>query len=132
MGHHRAFGLLDRADDRLIWRNLLFLLTIAFLPFPTALISNYASTRVGVGVYATWLLIAGLLNVVVIRHATRGPLLASHATAADCRLCRRAAWSPIIVALLGFAAAMVRPLFGLIPLLASPLVIRLLSRRREV
>ncbi|MBV8971558.1 MAG: DUF1211 domain-containing protein, partial [Sphingomonadaceae bacterium] len=43
IGHHRAFGWLERSDDRLVGLNLLFLLTIAFMPFPTTLISSFAS-----------------------------------------------------------------------------------------
>src|SRR5207237_4400 len=55
IGHHRTLGRLSRAEPRLIWVNLLFLLTIAFMPFPTAVISNFASSRVAVGVYTVWL-----------------------------------------------------------------------------
>ena len=39
--HHRAFGLLARSDERLLRRNLVFLFTIAIMPFPTALLSRY-------------------------------------------------------------------------------------------
>ncbi len=74
IGHHRAFGWLQRSDDRFVWLNLLFLLTIAFMPFPTTLISGYASTRIGVGVYAGWLIVAGLANVAVERHAAKAGL----------------------------------------------------------
>lgn len=59
IGHHRVFGRLKRVDDILVWRNLLFLMTIAFMPFPTALVSHYVSTRVAVGAYAGWLTLAG-------------------------------------------------------------------------
>ncbi len=40
IGHHRVIGHLRTCDDGLVWRNLLFLLTIAFMPFPTAVISE--------------------------------------------------------------------------------------------
>src|SRR4051812_14058930 len=36
--HHRTFGQLDRQDGTLLWLNLLALLTVAFLPFPAALL----------------------------------------------------------------------------------------------
>ena len=36
--HHRTFGLLDRADSGLLWCNLICLLTVAFMPFPAALL----------------------------------------------------------------------------------------------
>lgn len=33
--HHRIFRHIERHDDGLLWRNLLFLLMVAFMPFPT-------------------------------------------------------------------------------------------------
>jgi uncharacterized membrane protein len=41
MGHHRIFRHVYRYDLGLMWLNLLYLLGIAFLPFPTALLGNY-------------------------------------------------------------------------------------------
>jgi len=38
MGHHRLFRYIAALDRRLIFINLLFLGTIAFLPYPTALL----------------------------------------------------------------------------------------------
>lgn len=128
IGHHRAFGQLDRADAELVWRNLLFLLTIAFMPFPTALISEYVNTRVGVGFYAAWLTLSGLLNVHLVRHAMRGPLIASHVDAAEPRLALRAAWAPTVIGVLAFAAAMIQPVLAMVPLLASPIIVRLFTR----
>lgn len=76
IGHHRVFRRLKRVDDTLVWRNLLFLMTIAFMPFPTTLVSHYVSTRVAVGTYAAWLTLAGVFNLLLERHATQGPLAA--------------------------------------------------------
>lgn len=128
IGHHRVFGMLAGVDDRLIWRNLLFLMTIAFMPFPTTLISSYAGTRVGVGFYTAALLLAGLLNVAVIRYALAGPLVAAHAAPATIKRFRRAAWSPAVIGVAAFACGMISPLLALVPLLASPLVLALLNR----
>ncbi len=129
MGHHRAFALLDRSDDTLMWRNLLFLMTIAFMPFPTALVSSYASSRVAVGVYASWLILAGLLNRSVIRYLTAGPLLSPDVPAAEGQLARRSSWSPVAVGGLALAGSFLHPLAAMVPLLASPIIVRLFARR---
>jgi uncharacterized membrane protein len=36
--HHRTFGLLHRQNSTLLWLNLVSLLTVAFMPFPAALL----------------------------------------------------------------------------------------------
>lgn len=41
MAHHRIFRHVGRYDSGLMWLNLLYLLGVAFLPFPTALLGNY-------------------------------------------------------------------------------------------
>ncbi|MBV8176236.1 MAG: DUF1211 domain-containing protein [Verrucomicrobia bacterium] len=37
VAHHHLFNVLKRSDRGLLWLNSLFLLRLAFLPFPTAL-----------------------------------------------------------------------------------------------
>ncbi len=128
IGHHRVFGCLARSDDRLVWLNLIFLLTIAFMPFPTTLISGFASTRLGVGVYATWLIVAGLANVAVERHAARAGLAATDEAAALLRS-SWVAWSPVAIGVAAIACAMITPLLALLPLCLSPIVVRLFLRR---
>ena len=129
IGHHRVFGWLARSDDRLVWRNLLFMLTIAFMPFPTAVLSQFAGTRVAVGLYAGWLLLAGVLNYANLRYATRGPLLSSDAPVNAGST--RGVWIPLLTAALALALAIVHPLAGVGALLASPLIGRLLMWGRR-
>jgi uncharacterized membrane protein len=42
--HHRTFGLLDRDDQPLLWLNLVTLLSVAFMPFPAALLGAPSET----------------------------------------------------------------------------------------
>ncbi|QYE35892.1 DUF1211 domain-containing protein [Polymorphobacter sp. PAMC 29334] len=128
IGHHRVFGRLQSVDDGLIWRNMLFLMTIAFMPFPTALVSHYVSTRVAVGVYAGWLTFAGVLNLLLERYAMKGPLAAPGGLD-DLRRWARAGSAPIIVGVLAFGFAMVSPHLALIPLLSSPIITALVNRK---
>jgi len=127
VGHHRTFGHLARVDEKLVWLNLLFLLTIAFLPYPTTLIANYLGLRVAVCFYAAWLALAGLLNAAVIRHALRGPLVGAHSQPDTRARVLRTSWSPLVIGALAFAAGLIQPLYVLVPLIASPLIIKLLG-----
>jgi len=44
INHHRVFNLIRRADNWLLVFNLLLLLGITFLPFPTILVADYLGT----------------------------------------------------------------------------------------
>jgi uncharacterized membrane protein len=44
VNHHAVFRHLERCDRRLLFLNVFLLLTVAVIPYPTALISHYART----------------------------------------------------------------------------------------
>lgn len=70
INHHRIFQWIDQQDSRLLWFNLLFLLCIAFVPFPTSLLGD-SITTVTVSVYAATLALTGVLSTGVWWYATR-------------------------------------------------------------
>jgi uncharacterized membrane protein len=64
MGHHRKFRFIVRYDTNLLLLNILLLMGIAFIPFPTSVISEY-SDRTATIFYAVTMTMAGLLNAAV-------------------------------------------------------------------
>ena len=52
-GHHRKFSVTRRFDGGVVWITMVLLLLIAFLPFPTSLLSNYPGRIVPVALYAS-------------------------------------------------------------------------------
>ena len=44
VNHHRLFNLIQRTDQGLLGLNLLLLLGVTFLPFPTAVVSQHISS----------------------------------------------------------------------------------------
>ena len=128
-GHHRLMAMIDTADSSLVRANLLLLMAIAFMPFPTAVLSDYSLLRVVIGFYTAYPMVVGLTNVRVIkialRHLSRDDLEAAE----DARQLRRSMWSPIVIAGAGFAARMVSPAAGLIAMiLVTPFVLLILTR----
>src|SRR5437762_1552575 len=80
MGHHRLFRYITALDRQIIFLNLLFLGTIAFLPYPTALLFAGSTHQPTAPVfYASCVAGAGLLELVVWLYAirTRGLVPAS-------------------------------------------------------
>ncbi|MCW2798879.1 MAG: hypothetical protein JWQ70_351 [Aeromicrobium sp.] len=75
IAHHRKFRVIIGFDNTLTRLNLLLLFLIAFLPFPTSVLSNYASQPAAVILYAaTSAAIAGS-QVLILWHARRANLL---------------------------------------------------------
>jgi uncharacterized membrane protein len=74
MAHHEFFARLKAVDFRLIWINLLYLMFIAFLPFPTALLGNFFSNPLAVTIYAVCVAAVSGMEVVEYRHAHRNDL----------------------------------------------------------
>ena len=71
MGHHRLFRYITALDRRVIFLNLLFLGTIAFLPYPTALLfAGNTRTPAAPVFYAACVAAAGLLELAVWLYAT--------------------------------------------------------------
>jgi uncharacterized membrane protein len=75
VAHHVMFHHIKRTDRVLLWLNISFLMCIAFIPFPTALISRYGAAQTAVVVYAATLTITGALLEVLWWYATRGHYL---------------------------------------------------------
>lgn len=73
--HHRIFRYINNYNAGLIWRNLIFLLFISFLPFPTALFSEYPGSYTAFFIYILVFGLAGLAKYWVWSYAVKVPLL---------------------------------------------------------
>ncbi len=60
VAHHNTFHYIKRSDRNLLWLNILLLLCIVFIPFPTALLGQYPDQQVAVIAYAGTLALTGL------------------------------------------------------------------------
>ena len=60
VAHHHLFVLLRKSDRGLLWFNSIFLLWLAFVPFPTALLGDFPGQRIAVVVYGTVMALAGV------------------------------------------------------------------------
>jgi uncharacterized membrane protein len=61
VGQHNQFHLIRFADRTLLWINILFLMTISFVPFSTALLSAYPLQASAQTVYGANLIAIGLI-----------------------------------------------------------------------
>src|ERR1700722_8346665 len=87
VGHHGIFRYINALDRPLILLNLLFLGSIAFLPYPTDLFSATGSSRVAAIFYAACAAFAGLCETAIWLYAISSPAgLTSPATRSVRRL----------------------------------------------
>ncbi|GAA0728268.1 TMEM175 family protein [Sphingomonas japonica] len=122
--HHEVMGVLKGTNRRLIAVNLLLLLAVAFMPFPTAVISEHVQLRVAVGFYTGWLVVLGVLNRQLIRSIIASPELLDEDVAVDDMLpILRRSWTSIAIGVSAFAGGMVSWIAALAVLtVGSPLI----------
>jgi uncharacterized membrane protein len=76
MNHHRVFELIARVDRGLMFVNLMMLMGIAFLPFPTALLADYVvdggtNASVAAAVYSATMTVIGLTFLAIWLYVDR-------------------------------------------------------------
>jgi uncharacterized membrane protein len=85
ISHHRKFLHIQRTDGRLLFLNLLMLMMIAFIPFPTAVMSENVNLT-ATAFYALVMALASLTGLILWWYAARNHNLV------DPRLGRRQVW----------------------------------------
>ena len=69
--HHSIFRPIRAYDRTLLYINLLFLMFVAFVPFPTSLLGEYGNHQLPVAVYAATLAVGRLLLTAIQWYAVR-------------------------------------------------------------
>ena len=76
--HHYSMTLIQEVDGVLLWLNIVFLLFISFMPFPTMMMGRYPYQTLPVVIYGCNLILANLNGFVMLIYVRRNPKLASH------------------------------------------------------
>jgi uncharacterized membrane protein len=87
IAHHRTFGRVRRADHTLVWLNLLTLLTVAFMPFPAALLGARTDTtdQFPVVFFAASMTVTSALLTITWLYSWRRRLVAADVGIAEAR-----------------------------------------------
>ncbi len=110
LNHHSAFHYIRYLDRGMVWRNLVLLMLIAFIPFPTAVIGRYGGLPSAVFFYGLTLFVtAAYVNFFwwhTVRHGYLDPALV---TAAEVRKATIRYAAGAIVYLAAMAIALFAP-----------------------
>lgn len=67
--HHAIFSLLKKLDHFVIWLNIIFLISLSFLPFPVDLFGDYGNSLVVIMFYSLNLSVVGFLLALIWLYA---------------------------------------------------------------
>lgn len=70
IGHNNVFLHVLRHDRLMLWLNILFLLVVALIPFPAALLVRYGDAQISVILYALNLAVGGVILDLIWGYAT--------------------------------------------------------------
>ena len=71
VGHHALFTFIKRYDRNLLWLNILFLLFMASMPFPTGLLIRYNNQQISMVIYCILLILTGVSAIVMWWYASK-------------------------------------------------------------
>ena len=129
IGHHKIYGHIVNWNYGLIWRNVLFLMAIAFMPFATAFFSEYPTTLVPISFYATVFALAGILEILLWRYAIKTGLTDPSCAREDLdHLTWRMAVLPA-AGIVAIAIAFVKPVFAGFAFMLIPIAHRVIKSR---
>jgi uncharacterized membrane protein len=75
ISHHNIFHYMTRVDRPLLWLNTLFLLTIGFLPFSTALIGKYPQFQAPEVIFGANVIAISICMLGILSYSSRTGLL---------------------------------------------------------
>jgi uncharacterized membrane protein len=75
ISHHNIFHYMTRVDRPLLWLNTLFLLTIGFLLFSTALMGKYNTLQLPVVIYGANIIATSICMLGILSYSSRTGLL---------------------------------------------------------
>ncbi len=126
-GHHRAFDCARHWSPRLVMPNLFLLLSVAGMPFFTALVSDYYGKLVPSAAYCAWLLFVAICNLWNNGMAVAPPVAADDLDPEYAALIRRRGWAVLLGTVTALAFAFVNPWLAQPALISMPLWRRLLD-----
>jgi len=114
VSHHELIHDVDCVDSRLLWLNNLYLMWIAFLPFPTGLLGHHPDQPVAVALYGAVCAITCLCSSVLRWYASfGGRLMKKEIAETKLRRDLRVSLYSFLLYLAGMAAGFFVPRLGL-------------------
>lgn len=125
--HHRQFHQIKRADERLLWINVVILMFVALIPFSTSLMGEYENAQIAAVFFEVNMMFAGLALYVNWWYATAGHRLVDEDL--DARRIARAGMRNLLVpgvSVIAIGVSFVTPSYSTMAYLLIPFILRFL------
>lgn len=129
--HHTMFKKLISYDAGVIWLNFLFLMIIAFLPVPVAILIKLGITTGAIIFIYACLAILGVVELVIWKYITKPERALFHSTMSlhEIKLEQKKIITVMVMFLIGIGIALLNPYDALIIGIVIPFIHRLIERR---
>jgi uncharacterized membrane protein len=117
VSHHELLRMVQRVNYPILFANGMLLLTVTFVPFPTAVLAEHLQTpeaKTAVAFYCATFVVNGLVWNLLFRTMVRSGLLRSEINAATVAGVRKAYYLGLAVYLVATVLALVQPWLGLL------------------
>lgn len=68
VAHHRIFAMTKLVDSKLLWLNVFYLMFVAVMPYPAALLAENPFLSTSILVYCSTLFVIGMMHYFLLRH----------------------------------------------------------------
>jgi uncharacterized membrane protein len=131
LNHHHILGLARYADYGTVWLNAIFLMFQSFIPFPTAMMGEYAANPLAVSAFGVVMAVNTLLFIALHAYILRHLIKPELVDAQDPHIIRKS-FIGVVSYLLGAAAAWFSVHAGFVIYLLTPLFFLVPPTRRGV
>lgn len=76
VSHHNSMQVVKKIDRNFLWMNILLLLCVSFIPFPTSLVGRYPYQAWPIIIYGGTLIVCNLIGTAMMFYLLRHPDLA--------------------------------------------------------
>lgn len=76
VSHHNSMQVVQKIDRDFLWINILFLLCVSFIPFPTSLVGRYPFEALPIIIYGITLIVCNLIGTAMMFYMLYHPHLA--------------------------------------------------------
>jgi uncharacterized membrane protein len=73
--HHRVAQQVKQIDGTFVWLNMIWLLFVTIMPFPTALLGQYPLRPIPIAIYGADLILANVTGFIILAYMKRHPEL---------------------------------------------------------